>query len=63
MQALRGKVVLGKVVVEGGPLEEGMSVTVLVPEKEHPARGPRVRRDDERGYEPAGLLRDLGGEG
>lgn len=67
MRALRGTVVRGKVVVEGPPLEEGASVTVLVPEKERPTRAPRARGDDDgrhaRGYEPVGLLRDLGGEG
>jgi len=60
MQVLRGKVVSGRVVVEGGRLEEGASVTVLVPEKERPVRAPR--RDEDRFLEEAEILRDLGGE-
>jgi hypothetical protein len=63
MRALRGKVVFGRVVVESESLEEGATVTVLVPEKERPSTGPRARRDDDRPLESAGLLRDLGGEG
>jgi predicted transcriptional regulator len=32
MRVAKGKVVAGKVVVEGAPLEEGAAVTVLAPE-------------------------------
>ncbi len=32
MRVAKGKVVAGKVVVEGAPLEEGATVTVLAPE-------------------------------
>ena len=60
MQVLRGTVVSGRVVVEGAPLEEGTRVTVLVPEKERPFSKPR--RDHDRWFEEAEILRDLGGE-
>ena len=60
MQVLRGTVVSGRVVVEGAPLEEGARVTVLVPEKERPFALPR--RDRDRFFEEAEILRDLGGE-
>ena len=52
--------VSGRVVVEGAPLEEGTRVTVLVPEKERPFSKPR--RDHDRWFEEAEILRDLGGE-
>lgn len=32
MKVVTGKVVAGRIVVEGGPLEEGCTVTVLVPD-------------------------------
>jgi hypothetical protein len=32
VRVLRGKVVSGKVIVEGEPLEDGSTVTVLIPE-------------------------------
>lgn len=34
MRVITGKVVAGKVVVEGEPLEEGCTVTVLAPEQD-----------------------------
>ena len=60
MQVLRGTVVSGRVVVEGAPLEDGTRVTVLVPEKERPFSAKR--RDSDRLFEEAEILRDLGGE-
>ncbi len=66
MQVLRGTVVSGKVVVDGAPLEEGARVTVLVPEKERPfskAGRTSARSRDDRWFEEAEILRDLGGEG
>ena len=66
MQVLRGTVVSGKVVVDGAPLEEGARVTVLVPEKERPYSTPGnkgARSRDDRWFEEAEILRDLGGEG
>ncbi|MEX2208839.1 MAG: hypothetical protein WEF50_21695 [Myxococcota bacterium] len=71
MQVLRGTVVSGKVVVDGAALEEGARVTVLVPEKERPfstTPGRRARERnrnssrDDRWFEEAEILRDLGGE-
>lgn len=64
MNVLRGTVVSGKVVVDGAPLEEGVRVTVLVPEKERPfARPrPRPRRDEDNSFAEAEIMRDLGGE-
>lgn len=63
MQVLRGTVVSGKVVVDGAPLEEGARVTVLVPEKERPFSKANPRSRDDRWFEEAEILRDLGGEG
>lgn len=60
MQSMRGTVVEGHVVVDGAPLEEGARVTVLVPEKERPFSKPR--RNHDRWFEDAEILRDLGGE-
>lgn len=34
MKVITGKVVAGKIVVEGEPLEEGSTVTVLAPERD-----------------------------
>jgi hypothetical protein len=34
MKIITGKVVAGKIVVEGEPLEEGSTVTVLAPERD-----------------------------
>ncbi len=34
MKVITGKVVAGKIVVEGEPLEEGSTVTVLAPEQD-----------------------------
>ena len=36
MKVITGKVVAGRIVVEGGPLEEGSTVTVLAPERDEP---------------------------
>ncbi len=65
MHVLRGMVVSGKVVVEGAPLEEGVRVMVLVPEKERPfARAHlHLQRDEDGSFEEAEILCDLGGEG
>ncbi len=40
MRIATGKVVSGKVVIEGEPLEEGASVTVLAPEGHEPFEIP-----------------------
>ncbi|OHB76815.1 MAG: hypothetical protein A2Z25_04020 [Planctomycetes bacterium RBG_16_55_9] len=34
MKVVSGKVIAGRIVVEGEPLEEGCTVTVLVPERD-----------------------------
>jgi hypothetical protein len=34
MKVITGKVVAGKIVIEGEPLEEGSTVTVLAPERD-----------------------------
>jgi hypothetical protein len=34
MRIVSGKVIAGRIVVEGGPLEEGSTVTVIAPEQD-----------------------------
>jgi hypothetical protein len=70
MRIATGKVVSGKVVVEGEPLEEGSTVTVLAPDSQEPFEiGEELEaalldsiEEAERGATIAGaaLLRELG---
>ena len=71
MRIATGKVISGKVVIEGEPLEEGATVTVLAPDGQEPFEIAEEQEaalleaidEAERGATVAGvdLLRELGG--
>jgi hypothetical protein len=70
MRIATGKVVSGKVIVDGEPLAEGATVTVLAPDEDSFELGPEDEarllasiREAEQGrvVEGASLLRDLDG--
>jgi len=70
MRIATGKVISGKVVVEGEPLAEGATVTVLAPDEDSFELAPEeeslllasIREAEEgRVVESASLLRDLAG--